>query len=399
LLRGPNSEEYEIDLKKIELRLRRLDRDDAFSPSERELEYQYFTHWRERLGYLLAKEHRSVGETIQDARSAAGDSTNHIKVSDESWKAITPHVLFRAVINIREDFERVCDAQRDFFQTKCFKELHELAFGLTEPIVFKNHFDACIQRLQQVVVQSFSRFLEIALKQAGTIRAAPVHWSSLQTTDLIEREDRLVENWIKSVCDKRNDQHTNIDEEFIAKIVFRTDWRAPRWLIMQPNGNARYDSSASWDRMNEVDTKRILRYMRENRWILLLEATLKDVVGSAYEILAKRADSSQSERSENARKPVNATTLTNTPKPLLLKYRSGIKRAILRALTDNPVATDAQVCRSLDADGGEELPAGWRRRKDDRSFFDAYANPETKRKVEIAISKIRRDLRDRKLLG
>jgi hypothetical protein len=68
-------------------------------------------------------------------------------------------------------------------------------------------------------------------------------------------------------------------------------------------------------------------------------------------------------------------------------------------LTKNPRATDAEVCRLLDADGGEKLPIGWRKRREDRSFFDAYTEPTTKRKIEIAISKIRRDLRDRGLLN
>jgi hypothetical protein len=85
-------------------------------------------------------------------------------------------------------------------------------------------------------------------------------------------------------------------------------------------------------------------------------------------------------------------------KPLLLNYRSRIKSAILTAITKNPRATDADVCRSLDADGGEELPIGWKERREDRSFFDAYTKPRTKRKIEIAISKIRRDLRGRGLL-
>jgi hypothetical protein len=65
---------------------------------------------------------------------------------------------------------------------------------------------------------------------------------------------------------------------------------------------------------------------------------------------------------------------------------------------DNPVATDADVCRFLDADGGEELPDGWKKRMQDRSFSDAYASPRTRRKIGIAISKIRKDLRDRGLL-
>jgi hypothetical protein len=82
----------------------------------------------------------------------------------------------------------------------------------------------------------------------------------------------------------------------------------------------------------------------------------------------------------------------------MLKYRSGVKRAILGALMSSPNATDAEVCRLLDAEGTEELPVGWRSRREDRLFFLAYATPATRRKVEIAISKIRRDLRDRGLL-
>jgi hypothetical protein len=86
-------------------------------------------------------------------------------------------------------------------------------------------------------------------------------------------------------------------------------------------------------------------------------------------------------------------------KPLMLRYRSGIKRAILGALTRNPKATDAEICRALDVDGGEELPDNWKSRSADRLFFDAYSNAGTRHKIEIAISRIRRDLRDRGLLA
>jgi hypothetical protein len=75
-----------------------------------------------------------------------------------------------------------------------------------------------------------------------------------------------------------------------------------------------------------------------------------------------------------------------------------MKSAILRAIMNNPFATDAEVCRFLDADGGEDLPNGWKKRTEDRSFLGAYASPRTRRKIEIAISKIRKDLRDRGLL-
>jgi len=59
-------------------------------------------------------------------------------------------------------------------------------------------------------------------------------------------------------------------------------------------------------------------------------------------------------------------------KPLLLHYQSGVKRAILVALIKNPHAADVEICRSLDADGGEELPSGWRNGPEDRFFFNAF---------------------------
>jgi hypothetical protein len=402
VLRGPDISCLEDDLAKVEQRLRRLETDDTVSPSERELEKMYFIHWRERLQSSLLKEGSGHKEPTQPSEKQPLRRLNQVKPSDESWKVITLPALLRAVMNIRKDFQRLCDAQRDYFQEQCFKDLHPLASSMTEPAVFRNYFYGCIERIREIVKFAFGRFLEISLNQNGLIGAAPVQWASLQTFDLIEVEDRLVEAWIKSACDKPSDCHPNNDQEFIEKVVFRTDWRAPEWLAMQPNGNAIYDPSTAWERMNEDDTRRILRYFRESRWILLLKSTLEQLVGAAHETLAKRRTSSESKPQSGSRRPApiaaEKTEHGRLTKPLMLKYRSGIKRAILGALMKTPTATDAEVCRSLDADGGEELPAGWRSRKEDRSFFPAYTNPRTRRKIEIAISKIRRDLRDRGLL-
>jgi hypothetical protein len=127
----------------------------------------------------------------------------------------------------------------------------------------------------------------------------------------------------------------------------------------------------------------------EVRWRRRIEAEAKE--GEHLERREKsRVHGSAAEGNQQSRR------LT---KPLLLKYRSRIKLAILLALTKNPRAADVEVCRFLDADGGEELPIGWRNRREDRSFFDAYKRPPTKRNIEIAISKVRRDLRDRGFLS
>lgn len=83
---------------------------------------------------------------------------------------------------------------------------------------------------------------------------------------------------------------------------------------------------------------------------------------------------------------------------LLSEYRSELKRSILMQLTRKPNATDLEICRGLDAEGAVELPSSWKVRPGDRLFAEAYSNPHKKRRVEVAISKVRADLRKRGLL-
>lgn len=83
---------------------------------------------------------------------------------------------------------------------------------------------------------------------------------------------------------------------------------------------------------------------------------------------------------------------------LLSSYRSEIKRAILTQLALNPKATDGEICRGLDADGSVELPSGWKSKVSDRGFFDAYSDAVRRHKIEVTISKVRKDLRKQGLL-
>jgi hypothetical protein len=74
-------------------------------------------------------------------------------------------------------------------------------------------------------------------------------------------------------------------------------------------------------------------------------------------------------------------------------YRSKLKRLIAIQLGQNPGATDLEICRALDADGGLELPMGWKSNSQNRLFADAYLDAGRRNKIQVAISKIRRDLR------
>jgi hypothetical protein len=418
LFRGPDSSELEADLAKIELCLRSLEADGALSPQERRLRSLYYTHLRNKVRSSLERAKGAHKETVgQLATGSAAPqrlrvedtdhqaaSINQVEPSDESWKVITPTGLIHAVTNIRKDFGELCDGQRHYFENKCFKDLHPLASGLTASAVFKKHFWDCVGALCKVVPFAFARLLDLSLNQNGMIGGAPVEWAALQMTDLIEREDRLVNGWIKSACDQRGDVEPATPEEFMEKVVFWSDWRAPKWLRMTPNGNSPYDTSTAWERMDQAETINALKALRENRWILSLESTLEDLVGSAHEVLAKRRNHPTSGSRQQPKDPVPAPAGKNNRRPrpksdrLLSSYRSEIKRAILTQLALNPKATDVEICRGLDADGSVELPSTWRSKVSDRGFFDAYSDAVRRHKVEVTISKVRKDLRWQGLL-
>ena len=81
-----------------------------------------------------------------------------------------------------------------------------------------------------------------------------------------------------------------------------------------------------------------------------------------------------------------------------LNYRSELKNVIALNFAKNPTASDLDICRALDSDGAVELPASWQT-GENRLFERAYKNPQTRRKVEITISKVRNQMRKEGLLG
>jgi hypothetical protein len=224
---------------------------------------------------------------------------NPVGPSDESWKAITPLVLIRAVTHIRKDFKDQSFWKCYYSQEQCFNDLHPLASSLTEPAIFTKHFYACVAELRKLVSHAFERSLAISCAQKGVIGEAAIEWAALQVTDLVDLEDRFVDHWIKSACDGKNDAPRDANtledrERRWERRIFWTDWRAPEFLGMEPNGNFPYNASTAWQRMDEGETKSALKFFRESRWILLLQATLRDQVGTAYEKLARQEKASQS---------------------------------------------------------------------------------------------------------
>jgi hypothetical protein len=426
---GPDTSELEADLAKIERCLRALDGDKALSPQARKLRRTYYSHRRDKLWpHLVRLKHarkvQSCERELRQKRKAldlfSGNATDDeikrkaneceqaenvlsearaeldarssalIDLPGESWEAITPRELLLAVTHIRGDFERLEGGICFNTEQQCFKELHPVTAGNAEPAVFREHFWDCIRRLCAVVYGVFPRFVEISRAQKGTIGQAPIEWAALQVRDLIEHGSRTINHWVKSACDKPDYDIKSFDLKTTEELVFRTDWRAPKWLRMKPNGNAPYDPSTAWDRMDEDETRRVLKSLREDQWVLSLEATLEQLVGSAHEVLAKR----KTHAAPGSQEPAKVTTQQGTPKNRLIDPR---KELIAGLKARNPNRPARKICELIDRQIASTpirrailapLEPWQRKAPGKRSWVEVYDHAKTRNLVRSYVNKV-----------
>ena len=82
-----------------------------------------------------------------------------------------------------------------------------------------------------------------------------------------------------------------------------------------------------------------------------------------------------------------------------LNYRSELKRAVALLLIKDPNVSDLNICRGLDADGAVELPQSLTGGGQRRLFIAAYKDPRHRHRLEVTFSRVRKDMRNKGLLG
>jgi hypothetical protein len=357
------------------------------------------------------------------------------------WETITPQRLVPAVEHIRNSFETDEWKVSDISQKLCYAVLHpegsQLAsltaykapFGAyrqmvgsrvqrefddllrlgTAPAVFRAYFDLYYEGLQVATRGRFNSMLEIGLANSEALEVHPVEWAKSQLKFLINGTGSSAERWIKEVCDTKEQPGRDFTDEQFEELVFWRKWRAPRLIHMQPAGNTPYDPVTVWSREDELRTQQLLDG-RSRRFVEFLDIALENMAGDASVRVAQSKGYTKLHRQQPAEPPHNIQSRDALHKQgtdqgsdqkgaaPLTRYRSELKRAILMQISQNPKATDLEICRGLDADGAVELPSGWKLRGGDRLFAEAYLRTGTKRRVEVAISKVRADLRSKGLL-
>ena len=189
------------------------------------------------------------------------------------WEKITPDVLKPSIKHIREAFDEAAWKCGEVTRHLCYAALHPLmadeaslvpyveAFAVyqkiigplavgevqrqlrngTESAVFAAYSGAYRYGLVAEVRRLFNDVVQIALANSDILDDHPVEWAKEHFNILIDREVKLVEGWIKDVCDEQDYSKPVETADDFEEFVFRRSWRAPRLIWMKPSGNCSYD--------------------------------------------------------------------------------------------------------------------------------------------------------------
>jgi len=268
----------------------------------------------------------------------------------------------------------------------------------TPPAVFKAYLDLYRIGLIAVIRSLFEEALQIGIAQWLILKLHPVEWATSHLRILIDEEKSSVQLWIKRVCDIQDYSNLPEGDEELDEVMFWKTWRAPRLIRMNPVGSTRYDEETVWKREDESTSKRLLE-THCKMFVLSCHSDLEKVAGMAEVQLAKRPIGPVAIAPEKPTE-TNAGHLTgpNRTPSASLDYRSELKRAVSLVLVINPSATDLDICRRLDADGGVDLPLALTNAGRARLFVTAYKDPQLRHRLEVTFSRVRKDMRGKGLL-
>lgn len=229
------------------------------------------------------------------------------------WQTFTPEELQPAVDAIRRQIEH-----RGFWQANqstmklCFAALHPKMTGFntaslfpykrflvallgrqidypllapdrSAPVIFKAYLDLLETAMKLIVRDGFQKMFEIAEARFDLLEMHPVEWTKRQLDILISAEKVGIRLWIKQVCDPLDSSSSASQDDSI----FWGNWRAPRFIHMQPAGNTCYDQASAWARENLISSEEFLEG-RAERTTVFVRIDLSEVARAAEVEFAKR---------------------------------------------------------------------------------------------------------------
>ena len=263
----------------------------------------------------------------------------------KAWEKITPERLIPAVKHIRESSKTAAWKCSELTEKLCYAALHPttndrnalehysaafvtyaqviglrackdfdlLLRAATPPSIFKAFLDVYRTGLEVDTRTQFDQLLRIGIANTDTLKMHPVEWAKSHLQLLISRQTPLVQQWIKSVCDKRDYLKVESTNDF-EEIVFWKAWRAPKLIHMQPSGNAPYDDESAWTREDGPQTQHLLAAL-SGIFVQFLGFELDKYAGTAHVKFAESKECMQASQSETERSYQPLRPISRAPRP------------------------------------------------------------------------------------
>ncbi len=250
---------------------------------------------------------------VQEGMAALKKSRERLKADwdkPRDWEEITPEPLKPAVMHIRREFETAAWQLSEQVECVCYLCLHpelttsptykgrpnliqadlretwHLQFeGMTESERFAHWTKQYGELLKKNVAVPLNAFLKIGLAQESQLPLPAVEWAKTLTRGLLFSLRWTVPHLIKKMCDEQENK-LDLDISTFDAWCGWVYWRAPRFVFMQPSGNAPYDAATAWQRAEDAEfTEQLLRgltsKMLDPAWF-----NVDKLAGEAYVTLA-----------------------------------------------------------------------------------------------------------------
>lgn len=237
-----------------------------------------------------------------------------------TWEEITPDALIDAVSHIRRRFDLTDFSHGFSTQQNCYKALHPVSAGTAPSAIFKHFLDAYGTGLWELISTQFGHLLEIGLANSELLSQHPVDWAQVQLKFLIDDKPERAKLWIKNSCDLQPISRTTTPED-MEEFVNWDAWRAPRFIVMQPSGNAPYDSATAWERVEREETEKYLEGLSK-RFLNSLLFHLEETSGDAHMKLAKKGVRIQRTKAERDVSQSDAETDSSTTEASVVAFVS-----------------------------------------------------------------------------
>jgi DNA-binding CsgD family transcriptional regulator len=281
---------------------------------------------------------------VKEGMAAQKKSRERLKSDRDkppAWEEITPESLKPAIKHIGDEFRTAEWQLARQIECACYVSLHpevatltkikgldnliqtdlretwHLQFeGMTESERFAHWIKQYGELLKRNAVVPFNSFLKIGLAQENQLQLPAVKWAKSLTRALLFSLRWTVPHLIKSMCDEQGNRLELDTSTFDAHCAW-VYWRAPRFVYMQPSGNAPYDAAAAWLRAEDAEmTEQLLRGLTSK---MLNPAWFKvdKLVGEAHVALASLPTAEFSEiRDESQASEVEQRTVHNDLVPV-----------------------------------------------------------------------------------